>query len=281
MSAQHRLARLLAPHSIALVGASPRLGGVGRGMVETLVAGGFSGDLHLINPRYPQIDGRACLATLADLDEAPDLVIAGVGAANIEAVFDQAIEVGAGGLVVFDACHGENQKGIPLTVRLRDKAAEADLPVCGGNGMGFYNLSARCHASFYSLPQMRPGGITLIAHSGSVFTVLALNDQRYRFNLVVSPGQEIGAYLDEYVEYALAQSETAPGSLRLFMEAARRPEAFATALAKAAAPGRAGGGLQGRTHRRERPPGRDPQRRLGRARRRLRRTAGAARGAAC
>lgn len=233
--APHRLSRLLAPRSVALVGASARAGSVGNMMVRTLLSCGFPGQVHPVNPRYDEIESLPCRAALGELDAPPDLVVAGVGGERIEAVLDQAIAVGAGGLVVFDACHGAHPEGGNLVSRLRDKAREADLPVCGGNGMGFYNLPARCHASFYSSPHLKPGGITLIAHSGSVFTVLALNDSRYRFDLVVSSGQEIGAGIDEYVDYALER----PGTrvIALFMEAARRPEAFAAALAKAAARG--------------------------------------------
>ncbi len=233
--APHRLARMLAPRSIALVGASARPGSVGNLMVRTLLGGGFPGEVALVNPRYDEIESLPCRASLGELETPPDLVVAGVGGERVEAVLDEAVAVGAGGLVVFDACHGQHPAGGTLLARLRDKAQEADLPVCGGNAMGFYNLPARCHASFYASPHLKPGGITLIAHSGSVFTVLSLNDARYRFDLVVSSGQEIGAGIDEYLDYALER----PGTrvVALFMEAARRPEAFAAALAKAAARG--------------------------------------------
>jgi len=41
--ADHRLARLLAPKSIALVGASPKADSVGNGMIRGLRGGGFTG----------------------------------------------------------------------------------------------------------------------------------------------------------------------------------------------------------------------------------------------
>ncbi|MDH3472564.1 MAG: acetate--CoA ligase family protein [Rhodospirillales bacterium] len=232
-AAAHRLSRLLAPRSIAFVGASTREGSIGNMMARTIVAGGFPGDVHLINPRYTEIEGLPCRSSLGELDGPPDLVVAGVGGARVEAVLDEAIAIGAGGVVIFDACHGADEAGRPLLSRLKDKAREADMPVCGGNGMGFLNIPERCHVSFYSARDLKPGGITLIAHSGSVFTVLALNDPRYRFDLAVSPGQEIGATIDEYLDYALERPETRV--VALFMEAARRPDRFAEALAKAAA----------------------------------------------
>ncbi len=231
----HRLAPLLAPRSIALVGASPREGSVGNQMVRALRASGFGGAVHLINPRYDEIEGVSCLSRLGALEAPPDLAVIGVSGSRVEAVVDEAIALGAGAMVLFDACHGCDESGRPVRDRIRDKMGRAGLPVCGGNAMGFFDIPGRCHVSFYSARHLKPGGITLIAHSGSVFTVLSLNDPRYRFDLVVSSGQEIGATLDEYIDYALTRPTTRV--IALFMETARRPEAFAVALAKAAARG--------------------------------------------
>lgn len=230
-AAAHRLTPLFRPRSIALVGASARSGSVGAAMVESALASSFEGPLYLVNPKYPEIGQRPCHAALAALPEAPDLVVAAVGGRQVEAVLDQALARGARSMVVFDACHGDDAEGRPILERLRDKARTADFPICGGNAMGFLDVTHGCNASFYPAAHLKPGGITLIAHSGSVFTVLALNDPRYRFNLVISAGQEIGVGLDEYMDYALERPETRV--IALFMEAARRPERFAAALAKA------------------------------------------------
>ncbi len=229
----HRLTPLLAPRSIAFVGASAREGTVGNQMVKSILAGGYSGALHLVNPKYAQVEGRACMGSLHDLETPPDLVVAGVGSAAIEGVVDDALDIGARAITIFDACRGMDANGRSLVSRLAAKTREADVPVCGGNGMGFLDIPGRCHVSFYSAEHVKPGAITLIAHSGSVFTVLALNDPRYRFDLLVSPGQEIGATMDEYLDYALER----PGTrvVALFMEVARDPAGFASALQKASA----------------------------------------------
>ena len=71
----YRLQQLLAPLSVALVGASPRNGSLGQAVLRNLKAGLFEGDLALINPRYKDIDGHPVMATLDDLRSVPDLVI--------------------------------------------------------------------------------------------------------------------------------------------------------------------------------------------------------------
>ena len=229
--ASHPLAPLLAPRSIALVGASARPGTVGHGMVRSVRASGFAGPVHLINPNRTEIEGMACLPSLAALPAAPELVAVAVGGERAVALCDEALAIGARALVLFDGCYGAAEDGETFVKKLRNRIGESGIPLCGGNGMGFFDVAKGCHVSFYEADHLRPGGITLIAQSGSVFTVLALNDHRYRFNLVISAGQEIATSIDQYMDYALERPDTKV--IAIFMEAARRPAGFAAALAKA------------------------------------------------
>gem|GEM_PF-5897789 len=64
---------LLTPKSVALVGASPRRGAIGHTVMTRLLGAGFTGAVHLVNPKYDAIDGRPCFASVADLAQAPDL----------------------------------------------------------------------------------------------------------------------------------------------------------------------------------------------------------------
>lgn len=130
--------------------------------------------------------------------------------------------------MIFNSCQGKAADGTPLLQRLKDIAREAGLPVCGGSGMGFINTRTGAVASFYPADQLKPGGISLIAHSGSVFTVLGMNDPRYRFDLMASPGQEIGATIDEYIAYAASRETTRV--IAVFMEAARNPAGLVASL---------------------------------------------------
>src|SRR3954471_11961032 len=71
----YRLDKLFAPRSVALVGASHRDGSLGRIILRNLREGGFPGVIHLINPRYAEIDGVACVPRIEDLPDVPDLVV--------------------------------------------------------------------------------------------------------------------------------------------------------------------------------------------------------------
>ena len=231
MTANNRLTPLLAPRSIALVGGSPREGSVGNLMVQSLTKGGYSGTMTVVNPRYDSVGGLPCVDSVAGLDEPPDLAILSVAGHRMEKTMTEAIKASAGSAVIFDPCFYEGDSEPRLLDRLKSLASEADFPVCGGNGMGYFNYDRHIFASFMSPAETTPGRIAALCHSGSVFAILALADPRYRFNLLTSQGQEIGASVSDYMDYALDQPSTRV--LALFLETVRDPDGFVAALEKA------------------------------------------------
>jgi acetyltransferase len=74
----YRLDRILSARSLAVIGASPHVNSVGRYIIANIVAGGFAGQLHVVNPHYGDIEGVATAKTLAALPEVPDFAIVAV-----------------------------------------------------------------------------------------------------------------------------------------------------------------------------------------------------------
>lgn len=224
----HWMSRLLAPQSIALVGASENPDSFGLRTKRLLEKHAYSGTLYLVNPRYQEVEGSACYPNIESLPIVPDLVVLVIGSHAVEAVFDKAIELGVGGMVIYVNNYLEEAAAPNLLQRLKAKASKADIPICGGNGMGFYNYDTNTLVSFDFPPERASGHIAFIAHSGSVMTYLANTDPRLMFNLVVSPGQEIHGTVADYMLYALAQPSTRV--LAIFVETIRDPARFIVAL---------------------------------------------------
>ena len=88
-----------------------------------------------------------------------------------------------------------------------------------------------CRSPFAVHGGAEPGAVTLITHSGSAFTSLLNLDDRLRFNIAVSSGQEIATTAADYLDYALDQPATRVCAL--FLETIRDPQGFIAALAKA------------------------------------------------
>ena len=131
-SKPHRLQRLLAPESVALVGATTKPNVFGNDMVLELQVSRYGGKVYPVNPQYDEVEGWQCYASLADLPEAPDLVVLGVSNSQLEAQMKLAIDSGAGGVVIFGSVLlAVDNAANPLRQRIRKMAEDADIPVVG------------------------------------------------------------------------------------------------------------------------------------------------------
>ena len=228
-----RLAPLLAPRSIAFVGASARPDTPGHDMMRMIRRGGYDGIVHAVNPNYGEIEGYPCVARLADLPAPPDLAVLSVRNERLEETLAASIAAGAKAAVVFASGLLVNDGDPPLARRLARLASAAGVPVCGPNCMGFYNDIDRVWVCGFPSPrEPAPGAIAFIAHSGSVFGVLTHNDPRLRFAFAVSPGGEATATVADYILYAVERPEVKV--VGVFIETARDPGGFALALERAA-----------------------------------------------
>lgn len=193
------LTPLLEAQSVAVIGASPKLGSVGQQVMAQLEGGGFRGRVLPINPKYPDMQ--------SSLDEPVDLAVMAVGNSRLEEQVEIALAAGARSLQIFASCFGEASNGQPLQVWLSQRLA--GLPVCGANGMGFLNLTRSLRiCGFYQPFDLRPGRTTFVSHSGSLFSAMLHNQRHQTFNLVVSTGNELTLTQADYVEFALAQEDT-------------------------------------------------------------------------
>ena len=231
-SGSHALDPLLRPQSMALIGASKRRNSVGNDMVRNLVPSGFSGSVFPVNPSYEKIYGWKCYAAIGKLPESVDLAVLSVPNGVLEQVVIECIAAGARALVIFASAEVDEKPDDRLRDRVGRLVREAGIPLCGANCMGFFNPQHELRAfSAYHPDPLATGGLTYIAQSGSLLQALLFNDERLRFNLAVSTGQELVTTAADYLDYALDQPETR--CVAMVLEAIRDPEGFVRALAKA------------------------------------------------
>ena len=217
---------------MAVVGASARADSFGHRLLRHIIDGGYGGRLHVVNPRYETLEERPCHATIADLPETVDHAVLAVANERIEEQLAAAIEAGARAATIFASLYDDDGGKPPLIERVRDRAREAGLPLCGGNCMGFYNFADNVRVCGYGTRETHQAGpVVYISHSGSGFIALVDTDDRIDFGLAVSAGQELTTTAADYMDYALGRPETRV--IGLFLETVRDPQGFAAALAKA------------------------------------------------
>ncbi len=229
---EHPLDPLLAPRSIALLGASARADTPGAVLADMIFNSGYDGDVFPVNPRYQQILGRDCHAELAALPLTVDHVVIALGNERLEEALDATIAHGARAATIYASGVLADDGEPRLGKRLADRARAAGLQICGLNGMGFYNPPAGLYAGIFPRPRdVQAGRVSYIAQSGSAFTALCHNGRRLGFNLCVSTGNELTATVADYLDWCLAHDDTRV--IGLYLETVRDPDGFVAALARA------------------------------------------------
>jgi acyl-CoA synthetase (NDP forming) len=225
------LDRLLRPRSIAICGASPRAESLSQRLLASLEAMGYPGEVHLVNPRYPEIGGRVVHPDVASLGRPVDSAILAVGDAQLEAAFDGVLAAGIPSAVVM----GRGQEGYPrpgapsMLERMGAKARQARVAVCGANCMGYVNRLDGIQLTGMPFRHLGPaGGVALISHSGSTWSGLLGNQRGVGFNFAVSAGQEMATTMAEYIGYMAVQPSTRV--IACILETVRDPAAFVAAL---------------------------------------------------
>ncbi len=224
------LSPLLAPRSIAVVGANDTYGSYADTVLRNLATAGFDGPVWGVNPKRSEVHGRECVATLADLPEAVDAVVIAIPAAAVPSVVRETGERGCGGAVVLSAGFGEVESGRALEAELREAALAFDLPLCGPNGNGIVAVHHGAAVWGDGLAALEPGAVAMVTQSGNV-GVNALGSQRgIRWHTVVSTGNQTVCDTADWLGAVAALDGVR--SVALFVEAdgdgARLAEALAT-----------------------------------------------------
>src|SRR5437879_12446197 len=98
-SASLALEKLLNPRSIAIVGASDKIG-PGFNAWNALQRVGFAGRVYLVNPNRAELLGQKTFPSLNSIDADVDAVFVAVKAESVMEVAKQAVERKAGGLPI-------------------------------------------------------------------------------------------------------------------------------------------------------------------------------------
>lgn len=166
------LDRLLEPRSMVVIGASARAESLSHRLLVNVAAVGAPGDVHLVNPRQREIDGRPCLSSVRDLPAPVDLAVISVPAAAVADELRAVAEVGIRNAIVYTSGFAElSDEGAEQQRELAALAGEHGMNVLGPNCMGNLNLVAPACSTFTEIVVTEPcpaGPFALVSQSGGV-----------------------------------------------------------------------------------------------------------------
>jgi len=192
----HYWESLFYPTSIAIVGASGKVGSVGHSLVQNLSAS-FTGKIFLVNPKTTAIDGRSCFSRIEDIQDAIDLAVVAVPAAIVPSVVEEVGKKGIKAMIIISAGFKESgPEGAIKEKELSEMITHYGITVIGPNCLGVINPEIGMNASF--APDMPSfGGAAFVSQSGALCT--AVIDYAKHLNLGFSKFVSIGnkACIDE------------------------------------------------------------------------------------
>jgi acyl-CoA synthetase (NDP forming) len=171
-----RLRAALDPKSVAIIGASENPNKVGGRPVHYLQKFGFKGKIYPINPSRTEIQGEKCYKSLADLPEAPEMVIVAVAGDNAIAAVEDCAKAGVKIAVVMASGFGEVDgiEGKAKERRMVAAAHKAGMRIVGPNSQGLANFGTGAIASFSTMFmefERVEGHVAMLSQSGALSTV--------------------------------------------------------------------------------------------------------------
>jgi acyl-CoA synthetase (NDP forming)/GNAT superfamily N-acetyltransferase len=216
------LRHILAPASVAVIGASRRPGSVGRVILHNIVSGGFPGPVYAVGPAATELDGVPCVPSVAALPGDVDLAVIATPAGAVAGIAEECGQRGVKGLVVLAA--GLDGAG---RAELLDICRRHGMRMVGPASLGVADTSAGLDATFAGR-HPRPGsaGLALQSTGGAGF---ALAGHLSRIGVGISSLVSLGDKDDVAGTDMLLWWESDPATklALLYVESIRNPPKFA------------------------------------------------------
>jgi acetyltransferase len=245
MSIRH-LDRLLDPKSVAVIGASSRIGSVGATVWANLRGVKFAGPIYGVNPKYKVLGDLPIYARPADLPQAPDLAVLCTPPDTVVALIEELGNIGTRAVIVMTAGLSDAHKKAML-----DAAKPHLLRVLGPNCLGLLSPHLGLNASFAHTDAL-PGQVAFVSQSGALVTAVLdwAKSRRIGFSHMVSLGERADVDFGDLLDYLASDAQTR--SILLYIESIEASRKFMSAARAAARNkpvivvkgGRAGNGLK-------------------------------------
>ena len=208
-----KIQSLIAPKTIAIVGASKELHtNSGRVMVN-LQKSYFTGKVYLVNPNYKNISGYSCYPSLLDIEEEVDMACLVVPKENIEQVAEDCVKKNVKSVLVISSGFSEDgEEGIARENRLKEIFNGTNIVVYGPNSPGIFHFLEGWGISYsprFQPKKFQKGSVGLISHGGSLGrAILDANEKGVGFSYWLSPGNELDININDCLEFLINDVST-------------------------------------------------------------------------
>ncbi|HLM83651.1 MAG TPA: acetate--CoA ligase family protein [Candidatus Bathyarchaeia archaeon] len=228
----NNLKNLFSPKSIAIVGASPKIGKLGNVLVENIRKGGWKGKLYFVNPKYAK--QKDYFSSLSDINNPVDLVLIAIPAPFV----NQTIEEGAKAkpsirnyVIISSGFKEAGVAGKNFEKNLENIAKKYNLNILGPNCLGFANPEEKLNATFTDM-KLHRGNTAIVSQSGALAVALLdwAADKKIGFSKIVSIGNKTDLDESEILNFLANDKDTK--NIALYLEDIKNGQIFMQILAK-------------------------------------------------
>jgi acyl-CoA synthetase (NDP forming) len=170
------LTPLLAPRSVAVLGASSDPTRISGRPIAYMKSQGFQGGLYPINPNRTEVQGLKAYASINDVPEVPDVAIVAVASEVAAAAIEDLAKKGVKAVVMFTAGFAEmDDAGAVAQDKMVATARSYGMRILGPNCLGVFDARRSYYATFSSSFDSGwpvPGRIGIASQSGAYGTHL-------------------------------------------------------------------------------------------------------------
>lgn len=186
------LSALLAPRSIAVIGASRRAETMGHQILHNLIAYGFTGAVYPVNPSAASVCSVRAYACVADVPAPLDVAMIVVPKERVLGVAEECGVAGVKGLIVISAGFREmGEEGAERERRLMDIVRRHRMRMLGPNCMGIVNADPAVSLNATFATAMPPfGHAAFVSQSGALG--LSVLDHAREYGIGISQFVSVG-----------------------------------------------------------------------------------------
>ncbi|HPR44394.1 MAG TPA: bifunctional acetate--CoA ligase family protein/GNAT family N-acetyltransferase [Ottowia sp.] len=219
---------LFDPRSVAVIGASERPFSVGGTLWRNMHTSGFAGRVFPVNPKYRELSGQRCYASVDALPETPEMAVICTPPGTVVDLVRALARRGTRAVVVISAGLTAEQKQAML-----DAARPTLMRILGPNCVGLLAPHAKLNASFAHIPA-RPGQLAFVSQSGALVTAMLdwAEARSIGFSHFVSLGEHADVDFGDMLDYLAMDRNTR--AILLYIESVDQARKFMSAARSAA-----------------------------------------------
>jgi len=233
-SGRHPLDALLAPRTVALVGATEEPASVGRALLWNLVSNPFGGTIYPVTASRSHVLGIRAYPSVGSVPESIDLAVIATPSTDVPRAIEECVAAGVTTAVILSSGFRETgPDGLALEERILADARRGGLRVVGPNSLGVMSPVSGLNAT-YANGAARPGTVAFISQSGALCS--AVLDWSHKMNVGFSHFVSVGSMMDigwgDLIDYMGDDARTK--SIVIYMESIGDARAFLSAAREVA-----------------------------------------------